>query len=151
MRINNSRMESAAGRKPALLCAAVSMFLLILAPFLSRSAAPGLQAGGFVATNGKTYYSFTVTNGTSTNTFEIHNRPSLNASFPWVGSITGAYGQSNFLIEVGPEQAMFFRALDCVDCDNDSIPNWRDGNPNDSNVLGLIITILSPTNGATVY
>lgn len=116
-----------------------------------RGASPGLQLGGFSTNLGQTYLSLTITNGSSTNAYEIHTRPSLNANFPWIPNIIGTNGQTNFLIEVGPEQMMFFRALACTDCDNDGVLNWQDGNPNDTNVARLTITILSPANNSTVY
>jgi len=125
--------------------------VLVLAPFLGRSAAPGLQIGPFTNYGGTNYITLLITNATPTNVYEIHTRAALVPTFPWVSNIIGAYGQSNFWIAIGPESAMFFRALDCVDCDGDGILDWEDGNPSDTNVLGLTITILSPTNGATIY
>lgn len=92
-----------------------------------------------------------ITNGVSTNTYQIDTKVDLNTNVPWVGSITGIVGQTYFLIPLGPEHYMFFRALDCDDCDHDGVKNWADADPNSSNVLGLTITILSPTNGATIY
>jgi len=123
----------------------------MFAPFAGRTAAPGLQIGPFTNYGGKTYIGLLITNATATNIYQIQPMPALFNNLPFVGSITGAYGQSNFWFEVGPESAMFFRALDCVDCDGDGVLDWKDGNPSDTNVSGLTITILSPTNGATVY
>src|SRR5437667_8067114 len=95
----------------------VSCICLIFFPFGGNGAAPVLQIGPFTNYGGTNYISLLITNATPTNTYEIHTRPALIPTFPWVSNIIGAYGQSNFLIAIGPESAMFFRALDCVDCD----------------------------------
>jgi len=122
---------------------------LVLAPFVGRSAAPGLLIGPFTNYGGTNYISLLITNATATNIYEIHTRPDL--TLPWVSNISGAYGQSNFLIAIGPESAMFFRALDCVNCDNDQYLGWQDADDSNTNVGLLTITIVSPTNGATIY
>jgi len=128
-----------------------SVFVLMLMPFGGRSAAPGLQIGPFTNVGGLTFVTVTITNGSSTNTYQIDRKLDLSSDVPWVGSTTGTLGQTTFLIPLGPEFYMFYRAIDCNDCDFDGIPNSRDANPLNANVGVLSITILSPTNGATIY
>src|SRR2546421_8598069 len=118
---------------------------LLLAPAVGWSAAaPGLQVGPFTNISGVNYFPLTVTNGTSTNIYQIDHRAQLNSNVPWVGSTTGIVGQTNFLIPMGPEYYMFYRAINGDDWDLDGIPNSRDANPFDTNIGVLTITILSP-------
>src|SRR2546426_5839789 len=120
----------------------LSIFGVILAPFMGWSAAPGLKAGPFTTNSGVTYITVTITNGSSTNTYQIDHRADLNSNIPWIGSVTGILAQTNFSIPLGPELYMFYRAIDCDDCDGDKVPNYKDANPLNSNILTLTITIL---------
>ena len=124
---------------------------LMLVPFGGRAAAPGLTIGPFTTNSGLRYITVTITNAITTNTYQIDHKLDLNSNVPWVGSITGILGQTNFSIQLGPEAYMFYRALDCFDCDKDLVPNYKDADPLNSNITVLTITILSPTNGATIY
>jgi len=110
-----------------------------------------LQVGPFTTNSGLTYVTVAITNGLITRTYQIDHKADLNSNVPWVGSVTGILGQTNFSIPLGPEIYMFYRALDCNDCDGDGVPNSRDADPNNPSVGVLTITILSPTNGATIY
>lgn len=94
--------------------------------------------------------SLTVTNGSSTNQYQIQRRDAFDALNPWNYHLGGTLGQTNFTVERGIQQIGFFRAIPCIDCDNDGFLNWLDAAPNDPAVGILTITIDSPLHGSTV-
>ncbi len=129
-----------------------SVSWLLFAPLAGWSAAPVLGVGPFTNIAGVNYVNVTViSNATSTNVYQIDHRGLLDTNVPWVGATIGITGQTNFLIQLGPEETMFFRAVACDDCDGDGIKNWQDANPGSTNVGLLTITIENPTNGANIY
>ncbi len=126
----------------------VSIALVIGLPRLGQtSPIPGLSAA---LTSSNTLL-LTVTNGVSTEYYTVYSKAALQTNFSWSGSITGALGQTNFTVPLGPGLSGFFKAESGTDRDGDGIPNWEDANPNDPNVGILTITIVSPTNGSTLY
>ena len=132
---------------PSLVLAAILSFVIAS----TRGAAPGLQLGAFTNDGVHNYVWVNVTNATGTNGYQIQTREALDSTFGWVANVIGGYGQSNFLVEIGSKQTMFFRAFDCTNCDSDLYPWWDDANDTNS-AVGLFSTIiLSPTNGATLY
>jgi hypothetical protein len=89
-----------------------------------------------------------VTNGLSTANYEIQRRAILaDPSYPWTPHLTGTLGQTNFTVNMGIETIGFFKATAGLDWDQDGIPNWMDGDPSNTNVLRLSITIESPLHG----
>lgn len=96
----------------------------------------------------------TVTNAAAGAQYELQRVSDLNAlldpGFIWPTEILGALGQTNFVVDMGIFYASYFRILGCVDCDSDGIPNFQDGQPNNSAVGTLAITIDSPTNGSSI-
>jgi len=126
----------------------VSIALVIGLPRLGQtSPIPGLSAA---LTSSNTLL-LTVTNGVSTEYYTVYSKAALQTNFSWSGSITGALGQTNFTVPLGPGLSGFFKAESGTDRDGDGITNWEDANPNDPNVGILTITIVSPTNGSTLY
>jgi hypothetical protein len=136
--------------KPTLtgpLAVLLSLFLLGVYSFSQSVPQPVLTV---VSTNG-TQLLVTITNGVATTNYEIYRTPLLgNTNFPWTLHMVGDVGQTNFLLDLGVEDAGFFRAGIGSDWDLDGIPNSQDANPTDATLGILSITIDSPTNGATL-
>jgi len=79
-------------------------------------------------------------------TYQLQNSNTVFSSI----AVTGRQGQVSFAIPV-TNWVRFFQAKEGNDWDGDSIPNWMDANPYSTNAGALTITILSPTNRATLY
>jgi hypothetical protein len=92
----------------------------------------------------------TVTNSAATNRYEIQRRRFFDLGDPWHYQTNGTAGQSNFTVGMGVEQIGFFRAIPCVDCDNDGAENWQDADPHDPAVGLFTVTIDRPANGSTI-
>lgn len=96
----------------------------------------------------------TVTNAAVGAQFELQRVSDLNAlldpGYIWPTEILGTLGQTNFVVEMGIFYTGYFRILGCIDCDGDGIPNYQDGQPGNTNVGFLTITIDSPTNGSNI-
>jgi len=98
-----------------------------------------------------TNFLISITNASPGSTYELYRTPVLNdAAYPWTLSVTGAVGQSNFIVSKGVEPSGFWRASEGSDWDGDGIPNWLDADPNNSGVGVLSVTIVSPANGSNV-
>lgn len=101
-----------------------------------------------IAPTGTNQLLISITNSYGTNTYELYRTPILNEEvYPWTLNAIGTAGQSNFVVNIGPENTGFWRAAIGTDWDGDGIPNAIDANPNDSGIGILTVTILSPTNG----
>lgn len=93
-----------------------------------------------------------ITNGTNTAYYELYHTPVLgDAAYPWTLLIMGTQGQTNFTLAPGANPHAFFFVGEGNDWDSDGIENYRDANPNGTNVGQLAITIDSPANGASLY
>lgn len=103
-----------------------------------------------IPTNG-TQFQITITNAVATTNYEIYRTPLLNdTNFPWTLHVVGDVGQSNFIVDTEVFDTSFFRAGIGSDWDLDGVPNSRDANPTDPTIGILMITIDSPTNGASL-
>lgn len=93
-----------------------------------------------------------ITNGATNGIYELYYTPVLgDAAYPWTLLSTNAAGQTNFTVAPGANPIAFFFVGVGNDWDGDGIENFRDANPNGTNVGTLAITIDSPTNGASLY
>jgi hypothetical protein len=100
---------------------------------------------------GSNQYSISIINADSTTNYELYATPFLsNSNYPWLLTIDGAIGQSNFVVNAGTWKAQFYRAAIGSDWDRDGVPNWQDADPIDSAIGILSITIDSPVNGTTL-
>lgn len=88
-----------------------------------------------------------ITNGVGYANYEIHRRIIFDPAYPWTLHLIGNLGQTNFTADMGIDTSGFFRATSGLDWDLDGVPNWLDGNPSDTNVGVLSITIDSPLHG----
>jgi len=96
------------------------------------------------------YLLLTITNGVSTANYEVYRRPMFHPNFNWAEQIVGSQGQTNFLVPMGITNMGFFQATAGLDWDQDGVENWKDGDPIDTNVLALSVTIISPANGSNL-
>ena len=129
----------------------VSLFLalagaLAFVIFRASAAAPGLT----ISLSSNDTVLLTVTNAVANEAYEIYATNSVSDNMAWSLSITGAIGVSNFSVYTWPATRMFFKARASNDWDSDGIPNFKDANPNNTNVGILTITIDSPANGSTI-
>ena len=93
----------------------------------------------------------TVINDTNNSWYEIFSKDDLGDSSPWIGPITGANG-TNFVLDLlSSGKYKFWRAGVSNDWDNDGIPNYQDGNPLNSSIGILSVTIDSPTAGQDIH
>src|SRR2546425_8161082 len=148
MKIETRQDRSGRWLTSASICIAVIFGVGVALPRVARtSPIPGLSA---VLTATGTV-SLTVTNGVTNEYYTIFTQDFLDTNFPWSGSITGRLGQTNFSVPIG-QAFRFFRAESGVDRDGDGIENYRDADPNSTNVnYALRVIIESPTNGANIY
>ncbi len=94
-------------------------------------------------------FSVMITNGDATANYELYWAPVLaNPSYPFSLLIVGTTGQTNFSIDAGAWQSLYFRASVGIDWDADGIPNYMDANPSDASIGALTVTIDSPVNGS---
>lgn len=104
-----------------------------------------------IAPTGTNQFLISITNASAVTTYELYRTPVLNdATFPWTLSVTGALGQSNFIVSKSFENSGFWRASVGIDWDSDGILNWMDADPNNGSVGALSVTISSPTNGMSL-
>lgn len=104
-----------------------------------------------IAPTNASQFIISITNASNVATYELYRTPVLNdATYPWTLSVTGALGQSNFIVSKGLENSGFWRASVGTDWDSDGIPNWLDADPNNSGIGALSISITSPTNGTNI-
>ena len=123
------------------------VLLLLAVPRLGHSAQAGLQIT-LVSTN---TVQVTITNGSPGDTFQIERRPAFDENYDWGNPVSGTLNQTNFLLTMGAADVMeFYRALSCLDCDGDGVPNTSDANPLDPAIGILTITIDNPANGSVV-
>jgi hypothetical protein len=137
---NESRWVEPAG----LGIASVALVLLGWAPWGQGSPAPGLKPGAI--SNG--YFTVTVTNGITNEFYEIYGLNNLTNQWNLVA--TGDVQVTNFSIWMGPDLQRFFKARSGRDWDNDNVLNWKDADPNSTNIGVLSITIDSPVNGQNI-
>jgi hypothetical protein len=111
-------------------------------------AAPGLT----ISRLGTSQVDIVITNGSSTVNYEIYRTPILGDDFnyPFTLHLIGNQGQTSFVADFGIETRGYFRAAVGSDFDSDDVPNAIDGQPNNSAVGALTITIDSPANGANI-
>ena len=82
-------------------------------------------------------------------TYDLYRTTLINNEFyPWSLSVTGAIGQSNYIVSTGTDPSGFWRAV--VDSATNGVPIWMEANPSDPSLGALAITIDSPTNGAVL-
>jgi hypothetical protein len=91
-----------------------------------------------------------ITNGLSTTNYEIYRRITLDPTNQWTPHLVGSNGQFNFLVNMGIDLFGFFEARLGNDADGDHVANSVDGNPYNSAVGALTITIDSPANGTNL-
>lgn len=104
-----------------------------------------------IAPAGTNQFLISITNASAVATYELYRTPVLNDMvYPWTLSVTGALGQSNFIVSKGLDSSGFWRASVGTDWDGDGIPNWLDGDPNNSGIGVLSVTIASPANGTNI-
>ena len=100
---------------------------------------------------GSNQFVISITNAVPTATYQVQWRPVLNdPAYPWTLLTVGNIGQSNFTVDAGAYSAAFFLAIQGIDADGDSIPDWQDAAPFDSGIGILTVVIDSPLNGSTL-
>ncbi len=99
---------------------------------------------------GSNQFSVLITNGVATTNYTLFWTPALeNPVYPWQVLGIGVTGETNFNVDANVYPLGFFRAMIGDDFDGDGVPEWKDGQPFNSNVGLLDITIDSPANGST--
>lgn len=133
---------------------------LLLQPLVVATGSAAILLAGFrclavdppvltIAPMGSNQFSVTITNGDATANYELYWAPVLaNPSYPFSLLIVGTQGQTNFSIDAGAWQSLYFRASVGIDWDADGVPNYMDANPNDALIGALTVTIDSPINGS---
>jgi hypothetical protein len=130
-----------------------SLFLgLLLAGVAARSGL-GQTNLGLTASVSNNAFVITITNALTNARYDLFGVLEFRGTggIPWTVIQTGAPGQQTFSVSMTPALSGFF-VVATNDIDGDGIPNWDDANPNNGAISNkLAITILSPTNGATIY
>lgn len=104
-----------------------------------------------IAPLGSNQYSISITNGDTNANYELYWTPVLaSQTYPFNLLVVGDQGQTNFNVDAGAWISLWFRASVGTDWDSDGIPNYMDGNPSDSSVGALSVTIDSPVNGSAL-
>jgi len=89
----------------------------------------------------------TVYNDQGPANYELWYTPVLaNPAYPWTALDGGSPGQTNFVVNIGPFQTGFYRAI----MDTNSVPIWQAADPNNPSAGVLTVFIDSPTNGAVI-
>jgi hypothetical protein len=89
----------------------------------------------------------TVYNDQGPANYELWYTPVLaNPAYPWSAVDGGSPGQTNFVVNIGPFQTGFYRAI----WDTNSIPIWQAADPYNPSAGVLTVFIDSPTNGAVI-
>lgn len=128
----------------------VTVLFAAIAFVVERASAQVPQPGLTVALSG-TNLLIVITNGSSLVSYQIDRTPILgDEDFPWTYYTNGALGQTSFVAGFGIETRGYFRAAVGSDFDSDGVPNTIDGQPNNSSVGALTITIDSPLNGTNI-
>lgn len=131
-----------------ILCAAT---FVVLAVILKSSGQSVPQPGLVVAQTASNQVTITITNGVSFANYEIYRRPILNdPGYPFSLHLVGGQGVTNFTANFGIDIMGYFRAAVGSDWDQDGFSNSIDGNPSDTNVGPLRITIDNPTDGSNL-
>jgi len=133
----------------ALAGAALIALLAYLPRLGNTSPIPGLTA---ILSNDNSTLTLTVTNAVTNEYYQIYTVPALDPfGFTWSIMATGALGQSNFDLTIGPGFSGFFKAESGLDRDGDGFPNTTDANPNDTNNAAILsVTIESPAKGSSI-
>jgi hypothetical protein len=97
-------------------------------------------------------FQISILNGDSQTFYEVYRRTFLHPDYPWgsAGMLTGALGQTTFYVTEDLQPMSFFQVTAGTDWDGDSVPNWKDAQPNSTNAGALTITIDFPTPGAII-
>lgn len=132
-------------RKIQILLAALVLCSLCVAVVATSDEGPVLKITQ-ISTN---VFEVGITNGTNTGYYELYHTPVLaDGAYPWILTVVGTQGQTNFLITNNISQAGFYFVGFGNDWDEDGIHNYMDGNPLNTNIGAIQILIDSPTNGA---
>jgi hypothetical protein len=138
-------------QRPNRLPKALAVFLvlavatLIVRLALAQSIPQPVLAITSVASNQIT---ITITNGVSYGTYDLYTTPVLgnDAAYPWTAAMIGTNSQTNFIINLGPYPAGFYRVV----VDTNSIPIWEAADPNNPGAGILTVFIDSPANGSNL-
>jgi hypothetical protein len=97
-------------------------------------------------------FQITILNGDSQANYEVYRRTFLHSDYPWgsAGMITGAQGQTTFLVPENLQPMSFFQVTVGTDWDLDGVPNWKDSQPSSTNAGALSITIDFPSTGTVI-
>ena len=129
----------------------IGLFSLVVVSVLSVLAQSVPRPGLTIAPTNGTQFQINITNAVASTNYEIYRTPVLSdTNFPWTLYQVGSVGQSNFTVDLGPENFGYFKAGIGSDWDLDGVPNWMDANDLDPTIGALTITIDSPTNGASL-
>jgi hypothetical protein len=101
-----------------------------------------------IAKTGTNQLSITVSNTAPPRNYELWWTPVLaNTGYPWTLLAVGATNQTNFTVNVGPDLTGFYRAI----WDTNGYPIWEAADPNNPTLGVLSVTIVSPSQGQTLY
>lgn len=97
---------------------------------------------------GGNQFSILVTNGISTTNYTLFWVPALSTpGYDWQMLTIGNVGESNFTINAGEWNSLFFKAMLGSDFDGDGVPESHDAQPQNPAIGILTLTIDSPTSG----
>ncbi len=130
----------------------VALCLLIAFGMLLARAVFGQTNLGLTASISNNALVVTITNPLSGAAYDLFGVVELKGTSgsPWTLIQTGAPGQTAFSVAMTPAFSGFF-VVATNDIDHDGILNYQDANSSGGSNDLLSITILSPTNGATIY
>jgi hypothetical protein len=101
-----------------------------------------------IAPLGSNQFNIVITNAVTTTNYTLFWTPVLSdQNYPWQVLGTNAVGETNFIVDGGTWQSLFFKVLLGSDSDGDGVLQWQDAQPDNPNVGILSVTIDSPTNG----
>lgn len=97
---------------------------------------------------GSNQFSVLITNAINTTNYTLFWTPALQDQYyPWQVLTSSAVGESNFIVDGGQWNSLFFKVLLGTDADGDGVSEWQDAQPGNPAVGILSVTIDSPTSG----
>ena len=135
------------------------MFAFLHRPFVSLGIIASIAAGIALLANaqqpvlkisnlGSNQFSVLVTNGLVATNYTLFWVPALSTpGYDWQVLTIGNIGESNFTVNAGEWNSLFFKVMLGSDFDGDGVPESQDAQPQNPAVGILTLTIDGPTNG----
>jgi hypothetical protein len=99
---------------------------------------------------GTNTYQITITNGLSTTNYELYSTAVIgDMAYPWTLISIGTLGQTNWVVDGGPNFSGFYNVGVGTNWDGDLASNSADADPFNSSIGALTITIDSPADHST--